>query len=120
MTPVIWTGTGSEGLPVALAEEEAKVGSLLNVVVDLHGCAVAVEAGPDCAGESFVDPVQLIRELAQQAQVWFAEQFLDVSLVGEAQGRTQVTINTRIDLPDEGEVVFVKGGQAQQFGWNSY
>ena len=53
MTPV----TSTEATSESLAEEETEVGGLLDVVVDLHGCAVAVEAGPDGAGQALVDSV---------------------------------------------------------------
>ena len=66
-----------------------------------------------------MDPVQLVRKLAQKVQVRFAEQLFHMSLIGEAQSRAKVAVYAWVDLPDEGEVVFVQGCQAQQFRWNA-
>ena len=60
------------------------MGCLLNVVGDICGRILA-DAGPDGAGQAFMDSVNLIRETGHYAEVVITKEVEYVTFVGEAQ-----------------------------------
>ena len=52
--------------------------------------------------------VQFVGELGDYAEIVFAEEVQDVTLVGEAQGSAQVFVEAGARLPDKGKVGLIK------------
>ena len=81
------------------------MGGLFDEVGDMSCWAVLTDACPDGAGQALVDLVKLACESTQDSRVRFAKQLPDTALIGEAQGRTQVSEQTRVDILDVQDVL---------------
>jgi hypothetical protein len=85
-------------------------------VVGKQGLAGALEAGPDSTREAFVNTVDRAAMAEVDIGVGIVEEGTHASLVGVGCGYGKVVVETRVGLAKESEVIYIKGGHAENIG----